>query len=115
MRRVVSIGLALTVLVVIGLPGLGGEAHAQVRVVSERTATGFKFPESVAYDPQAKVLYVSEFGSELKPAEKDGKGRISRVSLAWNPTISTVAKTARNRMPLENASRSPRVCSCRGR
>jgi hypothetical protein len=27
------------------------------------------------------VLYVSEFGSELKPAEKDGKGRISRVSL----------------------------------
>ena len=52
-----------------------------LRVVSEQTATGFAFPESVAYDPRAKVLYVSEFGSELKPAEKDGKGRISRVSL----------------------------------
>jgi sugar lactone lactonase YvrE len=52
-----------------------------LRVVSEQTVKGFAFPESVAYDPQAKVLYVSEFGSELKPAEKDGKGRISRVSL----------------------------------
>lgn len=52
-----------------------------MRVVSEKTATGFAFPESVAYDPQAKVLYVSEFGSELKPTQKDGKGRISRVSL----------------------------------
>ena len=53
----------------------------RTRPSSEKTATGFKFPESVAYDPQAKVLYVSEFGSELKPAEKDGKGRISRVAL----------------------------------
>ena len=52
-----------------------------LRVVWEQTVKGFAFPESVAYDPQAKVLYVSEFGSELKPAEKDGKGRISRVSL----------------------------------
>jgi sugar lactone lactonase YvrE len=52
-----------------------------LRVVSEQTVKGFAFPESVACDPQAKVLYVSEFGSELKPAEKDGKGRISRVSL----------------------------------
>jgi hypothetical protein len=52
-----------------------------LRVVSEQTAKGFAFPESVAYDSQARVLYVSEFGSELKPLEKDGKGRISRVSL----------------------------------
>ena len=52
-----------------------------LRVVSEQTVKGFAFPESVTYDPQARVLYVSEFGSELKPAEKDGKGRISRVSL----------------------------------
>jgi len=33
---------------------------------------------SVAYDPKAKVLYVGQFGSELKPAEKDGKGKISK-------------------------------------
>ena len=52
-----------------------------LRVVSEQTVKGFAFPETVTYDPQARVLYVSEFGSELKPAEKDGKGRISRVSL----------------------------------
>ena len=29
--------------------------------------------------------------------------------------MSTIANAARNRMPLENASRSPRVCSWRGR
>ena len=52
-----------------------------LRVVSDDTIRGFAFPESVAYDPRGKVLYVSEFGSELKPLEKDGKGRISRVSL----------------------------------
>lgn len=65
--------------------GIAPEASAQdvkpIRVVSEQVVKGFAFPESVAYDPQAKVLYVSEFGSELKPAEKDGKGRISKVSL----------------------------------
>ena len=54
----------------------------KLRVVSENTATGFTFPESVAYDPKAKVLYMSQFGgTELKPAEKDGNGRISKVSL----------------------------------
>ena len=54
-----------------------------LRVISEQTAGGFQFPESVAYDPKAKVLYVSQFGgTELKPAEKDGKGKISKVSLA---------------------------------
>jgi DNA-binding beta-propeller fold protein YncE len=52
-----------------------------LRVVSEQTVKGFAFPESVGYDSQGRVLYVSEFGSELKPLEKDGKGRISRVSL----------------------------------
>jgi sugar lactone lactonase YvrE len=55
----------------------------KLRVISEQTATGFAFPESVAYDPSAKVLYVSQFGgTELKPAEKDGNGKISKVSLS---------------------------------
>ena len=40
---------------------------------------------------------------------------ISRVTSAWKPTTSTTANAARMRMPLENASRSPRVCSWRGR
>ncbi|MGH8648593.1 MAG: hypothetical protein ACREUP_04705, partial [Burkholderiales bacterium] len=65
--------------------GLSLGAYAQegkgLRVVSDQTVTGFAFPESVAYDPKAKVLYVGQFGSELKPAEKDGKGKISKLSL----------------------------------
>ncbi len=49
----------------------------------DQTKTGFGFPESVVYDPAAEVLYVSNFGgSELKPGEKDGMGRIARMSLA---------------------------------
>jgi hypothetical protein len=55
----------------------------QLRAISEQTIPGFAFPESVAYDPGAKVLYVSQFGgTEPKPAEKDGKGKISKVSIA---------------------------------
>jgi hypothetical protein len=66
--------------------GVAFEAAAsegkKLRVVSEQTATGFAFPESVAYDPKAKVLYMSQFGgTELKPAEKDGNGKISKLSL----------------------------------
>ena len=53
-----------------------------LRATSEQTVGGFAFPESVAYDPARKVLYVGEFGSKLAPAEKDGAGRIARVDLA---------------------------------
>jgi sugar lactone lactonase YvrE len=85
MKRAAAIVLALSASVALGPLGVSPGASAQemkaLRVVSEQTATGFAFPESVAYDPRAKVLYVSQFGSELKPAEKDGKGRISKVSL----------------------------------
>jgi sugar lactone lactonase YvrE len=85
MDRRTILGLALSASLVVVQPGIFREVSAQeikpIRVVSEQTATGFAFPESVAYDPQAKLLYVSQFGSELKPAEKDGKGRISKVSL----------------------------------
>jgi sugar lactone lactonase YvrE len=58
-----------------------GQAAKPLHVVSDKTVTGLAFPESVAYDPAAKVLYASQFGSELKPAEKDGKGKIAKVSL----------------------------------
>jgi hypothetical protein len=56
------------------------DGHAPTRVMSDRAVTGLKFPEAVVYDPQAKVLYAGQFG-ELKPAEKDGKGKIARVAL----------------------------------
>lgn len=52
-----------------------------LKATSESTATGFKFPESVGCDSVAKVLYVSQFGSELKPTQKDGQGYISKASL----------------------------------
>jgi hypothetical protein len=59
----------------------GKEAKGQ-RVVSDQAAgTDLKFPESAAYDPKNKVLYVGQFGSKLAPAEKDGQGKIAKVSL----------------------------------
>jgi sugar lactone lactonase YvrE len=61
--------------------GMSAMDSGPLRVVSEKTVKEFVHPEAVTYDPRAKVLYVSEFGSELKPLQKDGKGRISRVSL----------------------------------
>ena len=53
----------------------------ELKVISETTTTGFGHVESVAYDPKGKALYTSDFGPELKPADKDGKGQISKVSL----------------------------------
>ena len=52
-----------------------------LKVISEQTVTGFGHVESVAYDPAGKVFYTSDFGSDLKPADKDGKGKITKVSL----------------------------------
>jgi sugar lactone lactonase YvrE len=76
---VVGAGLAIAQM---GISSLAAAAEPKgLRVVSEQTVTGFKFPESVAYDPAAKVLYVGQFGSKLAPAEKDGQGKISKVAL----------------------------------
>jgi len=75
-RTVLSTAAVLGLALSLPLPALA------VKVVSDKTATGFKFPESVAYDPVAKVLYVGSFGgTELKPGEKDNNGYISKVSL----------------------------------
>jgi DNA-binding beta-propeller fold protein YncE len=77
--------LALSIVTAVCQFGLATAASAQastLRVTSEQTVGGFAFPESVAYDPNAKALYASEFVSKLDPVLKDGKGRISKVSLA---------------------------------
>ena len=85
MNKRTSACLALSAALAIAQPAISPEASAQaggaLRVSSEQTVGGFAFPESVAYDPKAKALYVSEFGSKLAPAEKDGMGRISKVAL----------------------------------
>jgi len=58
-----------------------GAAAAELKVLSDKAVTGFGHTESVAYDPNGKVLYTSDFGPALKPADKDGKGKITKVSL----------------------------------
>jgi hypothetical protein len=54
---------------------------AEMKVISDKAVKGFAHPEAVIYDPEAKLLYVGDFGADLKPADKDGKGTISKVSL----------------------------------
>ena len=63
------------------VPGLAADT-GKFKVMYDQTRTGFGFPESVVYDPAQKVFYVSNFGgSTLQPGEKDGMGRIAKVSL----------------------------------
>ena len=85
MNKSTRVGLIVSACMAVLQMGVAQGASAPdakgLRVVSDETATGLKFPESVAYDPKAKVLYASQFGSELKPAEKDGKGKIAKLSL----------------------------------
>lgn len=83
MNRRTSAFLALSAAMAVAQLTSPTAASAQgLRVSSEQTVGGFAFPESVAYDPKAKVLYVSEFGSpKLDPTLKDGMGRISKVGL----------------------------------
>ena len=51
------------------------------RVVKESTIGGIPFPESVGCDRDENVVYVSQFGGkELKPAEKDGQGFVSKLA-----------------------------------
>lgn len=64
-----------------GLQFAPAASAKELKVISEKTVTGFGHPESVAYDPKGKVFYVGNFGPALKPADKDGKGSINKVSL----------------------------------
>jgi hypothetical protein len=73
-----AIGTCLVALQVATTPALSAK---ELKVLSEKTVTGFGHTESVGYDADNKVLYVSDFGAALKPADKDGKGKITKVSL----------------------------------
>lgn len=59
-------------------PGLSAK---ELKVLSDQTVTGFGHPESVACDPKSKMIYAGDFGPDLKPADKDGKGKITKLSL----------------------------------
>jgi len=67
-------------LVALAMPALTVRAQ-EMKVVSDTAVDGFQFPESVGCDPAGKAVYVSQFVSALKPADKDGKGRISKAGL----------------------------------
>jgi hypothetical protein len=81
MKRKTQVSIALAAALSLGQLTLSAGASAQMRVASDKTVGGFAFPESVGCDAKGKALYVSEFGSKLAPAEKDGMGRISKLSL----------------------------------
>jgi hypothetical protein len=82
MPKTISLGLAVSACLVIPQMTItSAVSAAELKVLSEQTTTGFGHVESVAYDPKGKVLYTSDFGPDLKPADKDGKGQISKVSL----------------------------------
>ena len=67
----------------------------EFKVISQKTVGGFGHIESVAYDRKEKVFYTSEFGAgDLKPAEKDGKGKILKVSLDGQISDSGIAPPA---------------------
>ncbi len=57
------------------------QAIGDIAVLYDKTIKGFAHPESVAFEPHEKVLYVGQFGPLLRPTFKDGKGKISKVSL----------------------------------
>ena len=82
MTKALAIGLTVVICLAVAQISTFGQDAKPLKVVSEETATGFKFPETVVYDPSAKALYVSQFVSELKPTQKDGKGKISKISLS---------------------------------
>lgn len=81
MNRKTQLSIALSAALSLGQLALSTVASAQMRVASDQTVGGFAFPESVGCDAKGKALYVSEFGSKLAPAEKDGMGRISKLGL----------------------------------
>lgn len=81
MNRIISASMALAGLATFQLAGAPATLSKELKVISDKTITGFGHVESVAYDPKGKVFYTGDFGPDLKPADKDGKGKITKVSL----------------------------------
>ena len=77
MTRTTTVALALAAVLAWQAPA----AAKELKVLSEKTVTGLGHVESVGYDAGAKVFYASDFGAALKPADKDGQGKIAKISL----------------------------------
>jgi len=81
MRSIPCLAFITLVLAACATGGSREDGVQPLRVASERTVTGFGFPESVGCDVEHNVLYVSQFGgTEPKPPAKDGLGYISKVA-----------------------------------
>ena len=80
MRTKIAPALALATCLA-GLQFAAAAATAEpLKVLSDKTVTGFGHVESVAYDPKEKAFYTGDFGPDLKPGDKDGKGFITKLS-----------------------------------
>ena len=62
--------MALAGLAAFQLAGAPATLSKELKVISDKTITGFGHVESVAYDPNGKVFYTGDFGPDLKPADK---------------------------------------------
>jgi hypothetical protein len=81
MRSIPCLAFITLLLAACATGGSREDGVQPLRVASERTVTGFGFPESVGCDVEHNVLYVSQFGgTEPKPPAKDGLGYISKVA-----------------------------------
>lgn len=81
MNKIISVAVALGSFAAFHLATTTSALAKDLKVLSDKTVTGFGHVESVAYDPNGKVFYTGDFGPDLKPADKDGKGKITKVSL----------------------------------
>jgi hypothetical protein len=81
MNKMISVTALLGAFAVLQLTTAVGVSAKDLKVLSDKTVTGFGHVESVAYDPRGKAYYTSDFGPELKSGDKDGKGKITKVSL----------------------------------
>ncbi len=67
----------------------------EFKVISEKTITGVGTPESVAYDPKEKVFYAGDFGGPASTSgDKEGKGKINKISLDGKVTDSGLVPAA---------------------
>jgi hypothetical protein len=80
----------------------------ELKAVSDETIGGLPFPASVACDASGKASYASLFVSALKPAEKDGKGKINKLSLRRKVLADQFLPAAVGEPLTGAANRSPR-------
>jgi len=81
MNKVICAAILLGGFAMFQMATASGALAKDLKVLSDKTVTGFGHVESVAYDPSGKAYYTSDFGPELKSGDKDGKGKITKVSL----------------------------------